>query len=135
MGESITQAMTGSKHDGFVVVTITWQAATDGSLSATAIEGYIEKEIQGMYCILGVTNPGATAPQADYDIELNDADGADVFGLELNNRSATVSEQAMPKMGNGYGKRPIYTPSLNFALTGNNVNTALGTCAFFFVRV
>ena len=134
MAENITQAMTGSKHDGFVVVTITWQTATNGSLTATAFSDYIEKEIQGMYCIMAVTNPGSTAPTDNYAIVLNDADGCDIFGGELNNRDTATSEQAVPKMGNVYGARPILTSSLTFTLTGNSVNTALGTCAFYFVK-
>jgi len=32
------------------------------------------------YLLAGITNPGATAPTADYDIVLTDADGANILG-------------------------------------------------------
>jgi len=129
MAESITQSLQrAGKHS---IVVIDWVAATDGSLTATAIDSAIVKEIRGKKCVMGVTNPGSTAPQADYDIAINDAEGCDIFGAELNNRSATVSQQACPKIGNTYGSRPIDS-ALTFALSGNNVNSATGRLKLFF---
>jgi hypothetical protein len=92
--------------------------AADGSIASKAsdksIHGWITKVI---------TDPGATAPTADYDLTLSDPDGVDVMGGELNDRSATVSEQAMPLVGSAYG--PVRVDGiLTLSGSNNSVNSA-----------
>jgi hypothetical protein len=54
---------------------------------AIAMHGYIVK---------AVTNPGAAAPDDNYDCVLNDADGADAMGGALANRHTTTTQQVLP---------------------------------------
>lgn len=112
----------------------TWTAdAANGSVPDTAISANQAKVLRGLKAILGVTNPGATAPTANYDITLVDADGVDVFGGSLTNRSDTASEQAKPDMTTLGGSRMV-NGTLTFKLANNSVNSALGTCAIYFEK-
>ena len=48
------------------------------------------------------TDPGATAPTTLYDITLVNANGRDVMGGALADRSATVTEDTMPLKNGNY---------------------------------
>ena len=97
-----------------------WTAHTDGSFTnATtrwAVDGYV---------FMVIVNPGATAPQAAYDITLLDSDGMDIMGGQLADLSATATAQFVPKIGTVYGTRFVRGP-LTLTLSGNNVNGAVG---------
>lgn len=74
------------------IMTATWESDAAGDVNGTTscdipINGYI-------YMV--ITDPSADAPTDDYDIVLNDADGADVMGGQLANRDTSVSEQVIP---------------------------------------
>lgn len=84
------------------------------------------------FMMMGVTDPGSTAPSVDYDISILDDEGVDVFGGELNDRSATASEQAKPKIGNAYDDRWVNS-SLSIALA-NNTAAAATTQIKLFVK-
>ena len=99
---------------------IAWTAHTDGSYTNYTTQWNVDG-----YVFMVVTDPGATAPQALYDITLLDSDGIDVMGGELANLSATATEQAVPKIGAVYGTRFVRGP-LTLTISNNNVNTALG---------
>jgi hypothetical protein len=118
------------------VLTFTWTAdAADGSVPATASNvnvtgpnNYPNKNrnyaIGCAYMV--VTNPGTTAPTADYDITLTDADGVDIMGDTLADRSATLSEQVAPKVGAVYACR-VMAGAITLNITNNSVNSATGT--------
>lgn len=119
---------------GVVEAEIAWTAdSTDGTVASTDIVSAAEylSYLAGRNCILAVTNPGVIAPTSLYDISINDEYGADVFGLELNNRSATASEQATPKIGSDYAPR-VCTGIWTFALANNAVLSAAGSCYLYF---
>lgn len=109
-------------RDGDFMITLTCTAdaaaatfpATTVTFRGGNIDGYI-------YAVL--TDPGATAPQALYDITLTDANGLDIMGGELLNRSATATEIAIPKMDIIYGSRRV-NGSLTLNISNNNVNSA-----------
>lgn len=109
---------------GIVVVGYAWVADTDGSFSASNAAHPFPGPA---WCFMGVTDPGSTAPTDDYDLTLSDADGADIFGAELNNRDASNSEQVTPKIGNTYGARFVKGQTVTLAITNNSVNSATGT--------
>ena len=100
---------------------ITWTADdADGSVPSTQSNS----DIFG-FIVRVVTNPGATTPTADYDITITDEDGVDVLGGEGADRSASASEQIIPKLGSSYG--PCYVNSkLTFNLSNNSENSAVG---------
>lgn len=85
------------------------------------------------YIFLVVTNPGGVAPTTLYDITLTDSDGVDIMGGELANRSATLSEQAVPLMGNVYGSRFV-NGTLTITITNNSVNSAVTVVKIFYYR-
>lgn len=103
------------------VYRVSWVADdTDGSVPSTASDS----DIFG-FVVRVVTNPGTTAPTADYDVTLTDEDGCDVLGAEGSDRSASDSEQIIPKIGSSYG--PCYVNSkLTLNLSNNSVNSAIG---------
>ena len=102
--------------------TVAWTAHTDGSFDAYTLELPVRGGVTYV-----VTDPGATAPQDNYDIILHDGsfDGCDIMGGELSNRDSATAEQAMPKMGSAYGFRYV-TGKPVLEITGNNVNGAVG---------
>lgn len=104
---------------------INWTADdSDGSVPNTALPA-----ISGRL-IIAVTDPGATAPTAAYDIVLEDEYGFDVMGGTLADRSATVTEQAFPSDGSNNIER-IVDGVLTFKLTNNSVNSAVGQCILY----
>lgn len=92
--------------------------SSDGSFPEQASD----EKIYG-FVTRAVTNPGTPAPTAEYDITVEDEAGCDIMGGELGNRSATVSQQAKPKVGNAYDK--VFVDGLlTLKITNNSVNSA-----------
>lgn len=77
-------------------VTITWTSTSGGEADASGIplNGYVERV---------VTNPGSAAPTANYDIVIQDADGADILAAKGANRHTSSTEQIVPFIGDGTG--------------------------------
>lgn len=112
---------------------IEWTAdAADGSVPNTAL---IEPDGGGSninaFVVLAVTDPGTPAPTASYDVTLEDAAGVDIMGGALTDRSATLSEQAMPLISGSPVPRLVKGP-LTFKLANNSVNSAQGVCYVYF---
>lgn len=99
------------------VCQVTWSWTGDNFSQAST-------PVTGSVC-MATTNP-AGSPTDNYDIVINDSDGIDIFGGELANRDTTNSEQAVPKVGNGYGCRHV-TGALTAVTTNQSVTTATGT--------
>lgn len=76
------------KHTSVRVAVVTWESDGDGDADGTVV---IDGEILKV-----VTNPGAAAPTADYDITLLDEDGLDVLEGACMNRHTSNSEAAYP---------------------------------------
>lgn len=108
---------------------IDWTAdAADGSVPDTVLtdrDG--DNSNINAFIVLAVTDPGATAPTASYDITLEDENGVDAMGGALADRSATVSEQAMPLISGSPVPR-LVSGTLTFKLANNSVNSAVGKC-------
>jgi hypothetical protein len=85
-------------------INLAWKAATDGTVSYALAAKYSTDNpahARGVVKLKGnivkiVTNPGATAPTASYDIYLYDKDGIDICSGNLADRSATITEQYIP---------------------------------------
>lgn len=129
---SISGAETYSRNtprESVQVITVTWVAHTDGTVTAETID----IDPQG-YVFMVVTNPGGTAPTTLYDITLTDADGVDIMGGKLADRSATASEQAIPAVMTGvYGGRYVIG-GLTLNISNNSVNGAGGTVVIYVAR-
>lgn len=87
---SVTQTWTVATKD-VSILTFSWTADTDGSVTSTASD----RAVDG-FVVLVVTDPGTPAPTAGYDIALEDADGVDIMGHQLEDRGSTDSEHAVP---------------------------------------
>ena len=110
--------------------TITWVADD----ATAAVNSYTTDGITSAV-FMGFTVPSAvTAPTALYDIVLTDENGIDIFGGELMDRSATVAQQALPRIGNGFGTR-FTNSKLTFTLTNNAVNSARGKFIFYSILI
>lgn len=123
-------------------LTIAWQcAAGAATIVALTPDTAITAELLGWWAFMAVVNPGATAPTASYDVVLEDAAGADLFGGTLDANSATVSETWFPLLAgstaDGYpaywGPRFI-SSAITFDIENNSVNAALGVVEVFFCR-
>lgn len=131
---TVTQTFFRPEKDQ-LVVKFQWLASSvSGTLSTVATDANINVLMRGMYCVLGITDPGdTTSPTNNYDIALTDSFGCDVFGSELSNRASGTVQQAMPKIGNAFSARPI-TTGLSLALTNNTVASASGALYLVFVE-
>lgn len=111
------------------ILTVSWVGdATNGTVPATALPTF-----QG-WVFQFITDPGATAPTTLYDITLPDGDSLDVSGGTLMNRSATVTERAMPLIATStYGAWWVDS-ALTFTLTNNSVVSATGTLKIYINR-
>lgn len=108
------------------VVTITWTAHTDGTVTSKAFSTAFTQDIPANIQY-AATDPGSTAPTDNYDITITDALGNDVFGGELTNRDTTTSESAEPAIP--YIR--VNLKDLNFNLSGNSQNGATGTVKIY----
>lgn len=120
MAGTITQSYTSIGHIRRVTLTCTGDAA-DGSFPATALTTPIEGRLLKL-----VTNPGATAPTANYDIVLTDQHGSDVLQGVGANRHTTSTETALI-VYSGTGTHPCVDDSdtLTLTITNNSVNNAI----------
>jgi len=88
-----TVALTSQRAEGIVrqaVITLTGDAS-DGTFPATTLQS-LGIFPDGTF-LTAETNPGATAPDSNYDITLVDADGLDRFNGACLNRSSGTSER------------------------------------------
>ena len=132
MAGTVTQATT-TLVDHVKVVTLTCTAdSSDGSYPATALTG-VPNNGRGGRLLQIATDPGATAPQANYDIALTEGGGADLLLGVGANRHTSNSEVAIIESN---GAHPVYagTDTLTLALTNNNVNSALVTIKLYFTE-
>lgn len=126
MAAPTTTVVASEPSVGLFKTVITWDAGAGASTVTSATFNVAEP----CYFISGWTNPAtATAPTADYDIGITNSDGADYFGLALNDRHTTASEIAVP-VSPGAG---LAVGAVTFALTNNSVNDADGTVTLYCV--
>ena len=106
--------------DGMALITVSWIDDATNGITSTAI---LSAGPAG-WIIKALTVPGAvTAPDDNYDIDILDSRGVDLFGAALDNRSATVPQEAEPTIPynfyDGLG--------MNLVIGGQTVDDATGT--------
>lgn len=136
--ESVTQSLESFRDRASVgfVLTISWTAASNGSLTSTAIDSAKTADLKGSSLCFIVINPGSPAPTDNYAITLLDQDGIDITGGVLATLDEATSSQAVPKLdatNSIYGCRP-FNGTATFTLTGNSVDGAKGIARFFFTQ-
>lgn len=92
---SVTQSLAIYPNTTTSVLTFSFIGdASNGSVPDTAISAAILDKVEGWYIYMVDTKPGTTAPTTLYDITIENADGVDLMGGTLANRSATAAERA-----------------------------------------
>jgi hypothetical protein len=132
MAGTVTQATT-TLVDHVKVVTLTCTAdSSDGSYPATDLTG-VPNNGKGGRLLQIATDPGATAPQDNYDIALTEDNGADLLLGVGANRDTSNSEVAVIESN---GAHAVYagTDTLTLALTNNNVNSAIVVIKLYFAE-
>ena len=132
MAGTITEALTSGRPP-VKVITLTCTADdSDGSYPATALSNIPHGEIGGRLLQIA-TDPGSTAPQANYDITVTEAGGADLLLGVGANRHTSSSEVAIIESN---GASAIYagTDTLTLNITNNNVNSAGITIKIYYTE-
>lgn len=109
-----------------IVATCTGDAS-DGSFPATALPAF------SGYLLGLETNPGATAPTANYDITLPDGDGLDRLQGVGANRHTSTSEYASVVIGATAEHPPVSKgDTLTLTLANNSVNDAITVVTLYY---
>lgn len=128
---TITRRPQVSPNDERVeVVIIDWVAdSADGSVPNTTVP-----KLYG-FLIKAVTNPGAVAPTANYDIALGDPEDTalDACATLLMNRHTSTTEQVYPLIS-GAATPLFLAGDYQFQLTNNSVNSATGRLLLYLVE-
>jgi hypothetical protein len=94
MGAGLAQsACTESYSEAGTIVAV--KLVCSGANPSHRISPDTMGKISGKWLLKGITVPSGT-PDAAYDIDIKDANGAPVGGTFLNNRSQTAAEEAAP---------------------------------------
>ena len=88
----------GGSHTGMSTLTLTWTSDSETGAVEAATSTDITAWLEGKWIMSAKTVPGTgdEAPTAAYDITITDEDGFSIFSTDLNNRSATATEEALP---------------------------------------
>ncbi len=137
---TITQKLDKYTNSNMQVLTWSWTgSADDGTVPSTgnAITSAVTTAaIAGWYVYSIETNPGSVAPTALYDIVINDAEGFDIAGGMLANRSASATEKILPRLdtaNNIYGGA-LVDSALTLVITNQAVHSATGTVKLVLTR-
>ena len=109
---------------------IYWKASATATFPEMIIGQNEKPRIDGKIICVD-TWPGSTAPQNDYDPVLKNAEGVDIMGGTLANRSSTGVQRAWPSDGAATVEAPVEA-CLSLTITGNNVNDADGYMAIYY---
>jgi hypothetical protein len=100
-------------------VVIDWVGdAADASVPALSVP------LKG-FLIQAITNPGATAPTDNYDIQITNSEGASISGTNLDNRDTANSEAVI------FSAPPLCDGDMSLAVTNNSVNSATGRIVLY----
>lgn len=122
-------------HTRYQIVTIDWVGdASDGSVPTKTVSlyGWVQKAI---------TDPGSTAPSANYDINMNDPQDSalDLLKDALLNRHTSTTEQVYPLIAGAPGTvsavKPFAAGNYAFTLTNNSVASATGRLILYLTDV
>ncbi len=89
-------------------------------------------KIHGMFLTAAKTIPDPDyTPTDNYDVEIIDEDGMDLFGGTLQNRSNLTTQLTVPHIDDDiYGPVQIYN-NFSFRVSNNSVANAKGVCRLF----
>jgi len=129
---TITQTMSpqGFNNDNQIIEITAVGDASTGSFPATTMLRYNSTlaNTDGWSIIAVETDPGSTAPTANWDLTFVDASGLDLLNSQCINRSATATERCSADPIPLYGNVAV-------TITGNSVNSATITIKVYIVKV
>lgn len=137
--ESVVMTLTDITND-VRMLTITWACATGAAtIVATDTDNNISSRIFGWWAFMAVTDPGTTAPTDNYELVLNDAAGAKIFGGSTDACDTSNSETWIPLLAGTAGADGNYGPrfissAITFDITSNSNNGANGIAYVYFSR-
>lgn len=103
---------------GVVILDVT--AHTDGTVTSVDLTTRLSGRLVALE-----TNPGSTAPQANYDITITDVDGLDVLqGVGANRHTSNTEMAAIVFSGTSVHPPVASSDVLTLNVSGNNVNGA-----------
>jgi len=112
------------------VLTLTCTAdSAAATYPSTATSAGVNELIDGLYLYQVETDPGATAPTDNYDIEIRSARAVDLMGTGLANRDTANTEIAYPG-----SMTPLVDGALTIVISGNSVNSAVVVMRLYFSR-
>jgi len=132
MAGTITEALTSVSPPVKVIILTCTAVSSDGSYPATALSNIPHGEIGGRLLQIA-TDPGSTAPQANYDITVTEAGGADLLLGVGANRHTSSSEVAIIE-SNGASAVYAGTDTLTLNIANNNVNSAGITIKIYYTE-
>lgn len=101
--------------------------ASDGSFPATVLPRF-QGRLIGLH-----TNPGATAPQSNYDITLVDQDGQDrLQGVGLNRHTSSSEQVPIVYASTSVNPAVHEGDSLTLTVASNNVNSAITVITIYY---
>lgn len=119
MAGTVTQGHTKRGPIGCVTLTVTADAV-DASVPNTSLTTRISGRLVALE-----TDPGSTAPSANYDITLEDANGHDVLqGVGANRAAASTEKVAVVFSGTSVHPPVAMSDTLTFKIANNAVNSA-----------
>ena len=113
-------------ENGSLKLTVDWTSDGSGDVSEAISPGNMS-DIKGKKMAYFTTNPGATAPTADYDLTLLDTDGLDVLGGNGADRSATLTQNGVAVPGDRF-----MDVALTFVIDAAGI-TKDGVAVFYFM--
>ena len=120
MAGTVTESVNKQTNIHKIVLTCTADAS-DASFPDTALSHKFSGRL-----IAIETNPGATAPTANYDIVLNDAEGLDVLQGVGANRAAATTEMAAIVFSTTSVHPVVHeSDTLTLSISNNAVNSAI----------
>jgi hypothetical protein len=124
-----TVVETHDKAGPIGVITLTCTGdASDGSFPSTALTTKISGRLLALE-----TNPGATAPTANYDIVLNDPESYDVLEAVGANRHTTTTEKVQIVYSGTAVNPPVaISDTLTLVVTNNAVNDAITVIKIYY---
>jgi hypothetical protein len=121
---------------GVCLMTLTWTAHTDGSVTSVALSSANLAKIQDYYLFEMETDPGSPAP-ASYGVTLTKSAtnfSLDVLGGQGASRSATVTQSVYPKNTDSYRYPPVGGDTWTLGISGATTSGAKGVIRLWFVR-
>jgi hypothetical protein len=107
-------------------------SSSDATYTPTPISAANLARLATFFLYRAETAPGSTPPQDQYDITVVNANGVDVVGALLMNRSRTSVQDVLLAPASGYYQ--IGSSGLTVTPTGNNVNSAAFTLTLEFTK-